>query len=85
MMQIVCPLFIWLTLLGFFTALSLAVQEGMIKLRKLHQIPCHRCIFATGDYRLKCTVNPCQAFSEAAIDCLDYAELPCAKFRKYSN
>jgi hypothetical protein len=47
-------------------------QDGIAYVRKLHQIPCDRCTFFTGDYRLKCTVNPYKAFTEEAIDCLDY-------------
>jgi hypothetical protein len=44
----------------------------MARLRRLHQVPCSRCAFYTGDYRLKCTVHPCKALSEEAIACLDY-------------
>lgn len=47
-------------------------KEGITRLKRLHQIPCSRCQFFTGDYRLKCTVYPIKALSEDAIDCLDY-------------
>jgi hypothetical protein len=40
--------------------------------QKLHQIPCTNCQFFTGDYRLKCTVQPTIANTEAAITCMDY-------------
>jgi len=48
------------------------LSQGWTNLYRLHQIPCHRCIFFTGDYRLKCTVHPSKALNEEAIDCLDY-------------
>jgi hypothetical protein len=40
--------------------------------KKLHQIPCHRCVFFTGDYHLKCPVHPYKALNEEAIDCMDF-------------
>ncbi|MEM9542971.1 MAG: hypothetical protein AAGA60_26195 [Cyanobacteria bacterium P01_E01_bin.42] len=46
--------------------------QGCTYLQRLHQIPCSDCTFCTGDYRLKCTVHPCQALSEDAIGCLDF-------------
>jgi hypothetical protein len=67
-----CPVLIWLVLLGFFLAMCLAIQDGFSRLKRLHQIPCNRCAFYTGEYRLKCTVNPCQAFTENAIACRDW-------------
>ncbi|TRV43866.1 MAG: hypothetical protein EWV53_17165 [Microcystis panniformis Mp_MB_F_20051200_S9] len=67
-----CPIAIWLVLLFFFTALFLAIAEARGRLRKLHRIPCSRCVFCTGDYRLKCAVHPVRAFSEEAIDCRDF-------------
>lgn len=39
--------------------------------KKMHQIPCTKCRFFTGDHRLKCTVNPHVANTEEAIDCPD--------------
>jgi hypothetical protein len=67
-----CPVLIWLVLLGFFWAVCLAIQDGIYRLKRLHQIPCNRCIFYTGEYRLKCTVNPYRAFTEDAIACRDW-------------
>lgn len=62
---------------GMMTLLSwsiwAALREAITRLTKLHQIPCDRCLYFTGDYRLKCTVNPCVAFTEDAIDCRDFA------------
>jgi hypothetical protein len=56
-------------------------QEAIAYLRRLHQIPCSRCTFFTGDYRLKCTVNPLCAMSEQAIYCR-YFELKKDSFNK---
>jgi len=49
--------------------------SGLTGLQRLHNIPCTRCVFFTGDYRLKCTVRPCQALSEDAIHCLDFEQM----------
>jgi hypothetical protein len=67
-----CPLVIWLLLVGFFLSICLATHDGIQRLKRLHQIPCSRCAFYTGDYRLKCAVHPCKALSEEAIACVDY-------------
>jgi hypothetical protein len=67
-----CPVFIWLGLVGFFLAICFAMQDGVKELHRLHQVPCSRCAFFTNDYRLKCTVHPCKALTKAAIDCRDY-------------
>jgi hypothetical protein len=47
-------------------------MEGIHYLQHVHEIPCDRCAFCTGDYRLKCAVHPSKAFTETAIHCLDY-------------
>jgi hypothetical protein len=47
-------------------------QKAFSHLKRLHQIPCSSCAFFTGDYRLKCTVNPVTAMSEEAINCRDF-------------
>ncbi len=67
-----CPVVICILLITLFLAIALAIQDGMNRLKRLHQIPCSHCAFYTGDYRLKCAVHPCKAFSEEAIGCLDY-------------
>lgn len=73
----------------FFWSLWIAVRDSTRHLKRLHQIPCNRCTFFTGDYRLKCTVRPLTALSEEAIDCLDYepaihpapaCQKPCKQF-----
>jgi hypothetical protein len=39
---------------------------------ELHTIPCSRCQFFTKNHRLKCTIHPKVAMSEAAIGCPDF-------------
>ncbi len=48
------------------------VMDTVARAKEMHQIPCTKCRFFTGDYRLKCTVNPHVANTEQAIDCPDY-------------
>jgi hypothetical protein len=48
------------------------LKQDWLYLKKLHQIPCDRCVFFTGEHHLKCTVHPYKAFHEEAIGCLDY-------------
>lgn len=61
------------SILGLFgwSILSLAM-DTVARAKEMHQIPCTKCRFFTGDYRLKCTVNPHVANTEQAIDCPDY-------------
>ena len=61
-----------IVLLSLWQSLWKTLNQGWTHVQRLHQIPCHRCIFFTGDYRLKCTVYPSKALNEEAIDCLDY-------------
>ena len=59
-------------LLGLFGwSLAGLVMDTVARARKMHQIPCTKCRFFTGDYRLKCTVNPSIANTEEAINCPD--------------
>ena len=69
---LLCPILISILLIFFCLSIYLAMRDAITRIRRLHQIPCSRCAFFTGDYRLKCTVHPCKALSEEAIDCLDY-------------
>jgi hypothetical protein len=56
----------------FWRSLSI-VKQAVNHLQRLHQIPCDKCLYFTGDYRLKCTVNPLVALTETAIGCRDFA------------
>jgi hypothetical protein len=71
-----CEIFlITYVLLGLFVYLRSTwknAKKNLIQLKRLHQIPCSRCLFFTGEYNLKCAVHPCKALSEEAIGCADY-------------
>ena len=73
--QAIVPLrfFMACSLLGLAAwSLGSLILDTVARAKKMHQIPCTKCLFFTGDYRLKCTVNPHIANTEAAIYCSDY-------------
>jgi hypothetical protein len=75
----VCMIVVW-TMLGSLSWLTWAtLRAGWQHLRRLHQVPCDRCAFFTGDYRLKCTVHPYKALTEESLHCLDFE--PCCLAR----
>jgi hypothetical protein len=49
-------------------------QKAFLYLNQLHQVPCSRCVFFTGEHRLKCTVDPLKAMSIEAINCRDFEQ-----------
>ena len=60
------------SLLGLVGWSSIAFLLDIIATaKKMHRIPCTKCQFFTGDYRLKCTINPHIANTEEAIGCSD--------------
>jgi hypothetical protein len=64
--------FLLLGLVSYARSIWKTLKKDWIYLQRLHQIPCDRCVFFTGEYNLKCTVHPCKAFKEEAIGCTDY-------------
>jgi hypothetical protein len=70
--KFVSPVCISLVLVSFVWSFWEDFQKGLIHVKRLHQIPCHRCSFFTGEYNLKCTIHPYKALNEAAINCPDY-------------
>jgi hypothetical protein len=81
-MQFSLMVLVW-SVLGSLSWLGWAtVRSGWQHLRRLHQVPCDRCAFATGDYHLKCAVHPCRAFTEQSLGCLDF-ERRCSDRRVY--
>lgn len=66
------PLIISGLVIAFVITLLMAVNDGIWRLRRLHQVPCYRCKFYTDSPYLKCPVRPLEAGSEAALDCKDY-------------
>lgn len=72
MMSLLCPLIIWLFLVGFFTAVCFALVDGVEVLQRLHRVPCDRCYYFSGDHRLQCAVHPGRAMTPLAVDCPDF-------------
>jgi hypothetical protein len=77
--SLVKPLLLQLRVVGAFFILGLcswslisSILDAIAQAKRMHQIPCTNCRFFTGDYRLKCTINPLIANTEQAIDCGDY-------------
>ncbi|MGB3765749.1 MAG: hypothetical protein WA947_04260 [Phormidesmis sp.] len=67
-----CAVIAWSLVTAIILSLVTTARRSLTNLRKIHQIPCSRCAFSTSDYRLKCSVRPIDAFSEAAINCYDF-------------
>ena len=64
---------VWTIIFSFLFWRLIEISKQAIKhLQRLHQIPCDKCVYFTGDYGLKCTVNPMVAMSEGAIGCRDF-------------
>jgi hypothetical protein len=59
-------------LISYILSIWKKTQKNIQHLKRLHQIPCSRCVFFTGNHNLKCTVHPYKAFHEEAIGCADY-------------
>jgi len=81
-LEISQPIFKLAQLLAPWTVLALIGWRLWITLRDIvrytanhHAIPCARCQFFTGDYRLKCTLHPDLAMSERAINCADFCHV----------
>ena len=74
---IFCFCVTWSLIIYFILTAKNTFQEGIKRLKRLHQIPCSRCNYFTNDYRLKCTVNPTNALSEEAIGCIDFEAGSC--------
>jgi hypothetical protein len=70
----VCFCIAWGLVLGGIWQLWIGWRDGISHVRRLHQIPCSRCAYFSGDYTLKCAVHPQRACSEAAIGCADYGQ-----------
>ncbi|MGK7915631.1 MAG: hypothetical protein AB4038_08795, partial [Prochloraceae cyanobacterium] len=66
----------WSLVILFCWAVWQAWQDGIVQLKRMHQIPCSKCTFFTHNYYLKCTVNPLNALSEKALNCRDFESDP---------
>jgi len=71
-LPVLCAAIAWAIPLMILWNLYNFLHDGVKKVQTLHQIPCAGCCYATNDYRLKCSVNPTEAFSEEAISCRDF-------------
>ena len=70
----VCFITAWVFIIILIVSLGTMVFDVIKRSQTMHQIPCSNCQYFTNDYRLKCSVNPFQANTEAAINCRDYQE-----------
>ena len=75
------PILFPLRFVGAFSILGLCglslvscIRDVVAQTERMHQIPCTKCRYFTGDYRLKCTANPSIANTEQAIDCSDFRD-----------
>ena len=83
-MTIILSFIAWSLVLDLVYRLGVTSVEGWKQLRRIHQVPCSRCAYFTGDYNLKCTVRPCDALTEQAIGCRDFEVVPC-KGSRFEN
>ena len=67
-----CFFFAWFLIILVGLSIFTAFRDSVATVQKMHRIPCADCQYFTGDYRLKCTVRPSTASTEAAINCSDY-------------
>ncbi len=68
----ICLVSAWTVVIILLLSLWTAGRDGVATAKQMHQIPCTGCVFFTNNYRLKCTVHPSIANTEAAIDCADF-------------
>ena len=71
-MSLICFILVWGMVVSACLALAHHWKTGFVYVKRLHQVPCHKCKYFTNSCYLKYTVNPHVACSEAAIDCRDY-------------
>ena len=71
-MILICFILVWGMVFSACLALAYHWKTGFVYVKRLHQVPCHKCKYFNSSCYLKCTVNPHVACSEAAIDCRDY-------------
>ena len=71
-MILICFILVWGMVFSACLVLAHHWKTGVVYVKRLHQVPCHKCKYFTNSCYLKCTVNPHVACSEAAIDCRDY-------------
>nr|WP_041740012.1 hypothetical protein [Calothrix sp. PCC 6303] len=68
----ICFVSAWSIIILVAWSLWNAARDTVNTAKQMHQIPCSSCQYFTDNYRLKCTIHPSTANTEAAIHCLDY-------------
>ncbi|MEM6596855.1 MAG: hypothetical protein AAF635_01615 [Cyanobacteria bacterium P01_C01_bin.69] len=68
----ICFVAAWSTVVLTLWNIISGLRNGIRQIKRLHTIPCARCEYATDSHYIKCSVRPCSAFSEEAIDCQDF-------------
>ncbi|MGB5917301.1 MAG: hypothetical protein WBG63_20725 [Phormidesmis sp.] len=71
-LPVICCLLLWTTIAFTLWSFFKNIRQGVANIKQLHRIPCADCAYATGSHLLKCSIQPCLAFSEDAIDCPDF-------------
>ena len=64
----------WILFLMLIGTVFTAIADVLKRAKQMHKIPCSNCKYFTNNYRLKCTVKPDLASTEAAITCPDYCQ-----------
>lgn len=68
----ICFCLAWGLIAFLFLSIWSSIRASLAVAKRMHQIPCTNCCFFTDDHRLKCTVQPSIANTEAAIRCSDF-------------
>lgn len=75
MLHLIFCICFWALVFSFtFKKMISGLSQGFDLVKKLHQVPCSKCAYFTGDYRLKCPLNPANALTEEAIGCRDFQD-----------
>lgn len=71
-MSVLCCAIAWILVWIALSDLWTTIRDGVASVKRSHQIPCANCQFFTNSPYLKCTIHPCKALTEDAINCYDY-------------
>ncbi len=64
----------WMIIALVIGSVITALRDTIGQSKVMHDIPCANCDYFTNDHRLKCTLHPSLAGTEAATDCRDFDE-----------
>ena len=68
----ICFVTAWMMVVITLWSIWSAVRDSIKQAQRMHQIPCSRCRYFSGNYLLKCPVHPGNALTEEAIGCPDF-------------